>query len=88
MTNYDHVWGGAQKEWRKVSFMEKHILNVLTVFSWVGMVGVYIALAFVWVTRSDPWVILMIIFMVMWAACGIAAIKIRRSKRKLVMLPK
>ena len=86
MTNYQYVWGSAQKEWHTVSFGEKHILNVLTVFAWVGMTGVFFSLAFLFVTGSDGWAAAMIFFMAVWIACGIAAIRIRRSKRKMVLL--
>lgn len=87
-TNYSFAWGETPKEWRMVSFGERHHLNVLLVFAWTGMVSVFLSLAFVFVTREDIWVAAMIFSMVVWAACGIAAIRIRRSKRKMVLLTK
>lgn len=88
MTNYDSYWGGTQKNWSRVSFQEKHFLNALVVFTWVGMVGVFVTLAFLFVTKANLWAGWMIFFMVLWLACGIAAIRIRRSKRKLVVFDK
>jgi len=79
-TNYEYVWGNTPKDWRAISFGEKHFINVLTVFAWVGMVGTFVSILFLLVTTANAWAIGMIFFMFLWLACGLAAIRIRRSK--------
>ena len=86
MTNYENVWSSAQKDWCSIDYRGTYILKILTVFAWVGMVGAFISLLFVFVDKSDLSAAFLFGFMSLWLACGIAVIRIRRTKRRVVTI--
>jgi hypothetical protein len=84
MSDYHNVWGAAQRQWCTVDPGDHTILNVLTVFAWSGMAFSFIFGLFAAVVRSDVAAVAMLVCLAIWLTCGIAAIRIRRGRRKFL----
>jgi hypothetical protein len=84
MTEYHHIWGPTEKCWSQISFHDSQLLAALTVIAWVGMVAFFVAAAFLLLTKSDSATIAMLSALAVWLGAGIAAIRIRRGRRKLI----
>jgi hypothetical protein len=84
MTSYDSVWGNADDKWTPIDFHDCHILNILLVCSWVALVAFSFFAIFTLITSSDVAALLLLASGAVWMTCGIAYIRIRRSRRKLL----
>ena len=84
MSVYESVWGKAEKNWKPVDFRKTQLCIALLVFSWMGMVASFVFGIFAMIYRSDLPSLLLIASMVVWLACGIAYIRIRRNMRKYI----
>ena len=86
MTDYQHVWGPVQKKWSRIDYRDSHILTMLTVFAWMGMISFFVFAAFSLFATSDAAVIGMLLSLGAWLACGISVIRIRRRRRKFLKI--
>jgi hypothetical protein len=86
MTDYQHIWGRAQKNWRVIDFKDKYVMNILLVWTWVSMIGFFVFAVFSIISRSNTASILMIASLLIWIGCGISIIRIKRAKRKYIMV--
>jgi uncharacterized membrane protein (DUF485 family) len=84
MTNCEEVWGEAEKRWQEINYRSSELLTVLTVFAWVGMVLFFVFAAFSLLTRTDGATIGVLASIGLWLATAIAAIRIRRGRRKFL----
>jgi hypothetical protein len=85
-TNYQNVWGPVQKRWSPIDYRQSHILTVMTVWAWIGMITFFVAAGLSLLTRSDAATITMLISLGVWLACGISVIRIRRGRRKFLKI--
>lgn len=84
--DYDSVWGKAERNWKPIDFRRSRLCTALLVFSWIGMVASFVFGVFAMIPRSsDLASILLVAFMLVWIACGIAYIRIRKTMRIRVM---
>jgi hypothetical protein len=88
MTDYQHVWEYAQKGWNIIDLKAKQLASVMLVFAWIGMVGALVFGVLTLLSRTDLNSSLMLGFLLLWMGCGIAFIRIRRTQKKLLILPK
>jgi hypothetical protein len=88
MTDYEHIWGNASKQWCNINFKEKQISSALLALAWIGMISFFIFAAFTILTKSDVAAILMIASILVWLAGGIAIVRMRRTQKKLVTFQK
>lgn len=86
MTNYENVWGNTVHQWRPIDYKGTYILNILIVSAWVGMVVFFLSSLFLLVTQSDASLYFMLVSLIVWLGCGIAAIRIRRVRRKFIVV--
>jgi hypothetical protein len=84
MTDYQHVWGQAEKKWSPIDFRGSQILTILTVCAWAGMVLFFVCGAFSLLTRTDGATIAMLFALALWLCAGISAIRIRRGRRRFL----
>jgi hypothetical protein len=88
MTDYNHVWGPALKEWNRVDVQGEYILTILTVCAWMGMIAFFVSLLFIFITKSDAATITMLMTLAVWLTSGISAIRIRRKRRRVIRVLK
>jgi hypothetical protein len=88
MTNYENVWGNTNKDWCPVDAKEKPLLSGFIALAWVGMVAFLICCALAVETKKEIWSAAALIFLFVWLAGGITAIRIIRAKRRSVTFPK
>ena len=87
MQNYQDIWGGSNT-WRTVSLQDKYLSSVLIVLAWMGMICFFVFGLFALLTKSDLAAILMIAALLTWVTSGIAVIRLKRTKRKVVTFGK
>jgi hypothetical protein len=86
MTDYQHVWGPVRSRWSLIDYRASQLLNLLTVWAWIGMISFFISVAIVLVARSNAANIAMLISLALWIGCGISVIRIRRARRKFLTI--
>jgi len=76
------VW--ACESWKPVEFPDSHSMQILTIISWVAMASFLFFAVFTVLDNSDLPALLMILSLFVWVGCGIAYIRIKRSRRKMI----
>ena len=84
MTDYHQMWGPVQNQWQTVSYRGNEILNVLIIGAWSGLILFFIFGALTLLTQADSALIAMLFSLGVWLACGIAAIRIRRGRKRFL----
>jgi hypothetical protein len=87
MTNYQNVWGSAQKKWSRIDYRDSHLLTALTVWAWVGMISFFVCASFSVLAGSNAAAVAMLVSLGLWLGCGISVIRIRRGRRKFLKIP-
>lgn len=83
MNNYGSVWGKADNNWTRIDFHDCHILNVILVCSWMCLISFSFFAVFTLLTGSEVAALFMLASALVWLGCGLAYIRIRRSRRNL-----
>jgi hypothetical protein len=86
MTDYQHVWGSTQKGWSFHNYRKTQLLTTLTVFAWLGMVAFFVVGLYALFTGSDGATIAVGVSLFVWLAPAIAAIRIRRGRRRFLRI--
>jgi hypothetical protein len=88
MTNYENAWGNTPKDWCPIDVKERQFLSGFIALAWVGMVAFLISCALAIETKEEIWSAAALIALFVWLAGGITAIRIIRSRRKSIIIPK